>query len=189
VTLPPTPSQTVGPFFSLGLAGLCNSELAAPNVPGIRLTISGRILDGDRQPVPDALLEIWQADASGNFHHPENPQPATPHELFSGFGRIPTNSNGEFLFTTIKPGPVRGPDNNLQSPHLSITIFMRGLLKHLTTRLYFPNDPANAADFVLNLIDPPRRATLIARPSNENPSTLHWDIHLQGPQETVFFDI
>jgi protocatechuate 3,4-dioxygenase alpha subunit len=189
MTLPLTPSQTVGPFFSIGLDLLCTSDLAGPDFPGQRITISGGIFDGDNQPVPDALLEVWQADASGNFHHAENSQQIAPSENFSGFGRIPTNALGEFRFTTIKPGQVSGPNNNLQAPHLSITIFMRGLLKHLTTRLYFPSDPANESDFALNLVDPSRRATLIARLSPENPNILLWDIHLQGPHETVFFDV
>jgi protocatechuate 3,4-dioxygenase, alpha subunit len=186
---PLTPSQTVGPFFSIGLDRLNNANLAGPHVPGERITISGRVLDGDDQPVPDALLEVWQADASGNLHHPENPEPHSLNEDFSGFGRIPTDSNGEFRFTTIKPGQVPGPEGTLQATHLSITLFMRGLLKHLTTRLYFSADPANDSDFILTLVPPSRRHTLIAYPSSENPSNLLWDIHLQGPNETVFFDV
>jgi protocatechuate 3,4-dioxygenase alpha subunit len=189
MTLPATPSQTVGPFFSIGLDRLCVSDLAGPHVPGRRITISGRVLDGDAQPVPDAVLEIWQADASGNFQHPENPQQIAPNEDFSGFGRVPTNELGEFRFTTIKPGQVPGPGNTLQAPHLSITLFMRGLLKHLTTRLYFPAEPGNDSDFALNLIESARRATLVARSSPENPNSLLWDVHLQGPDETVFFDV
>ena len=189
MTLPLTPSQTVGPFFSIGLDRLSTTDLAGADLPGERITISGRILDGDNQPVPDALLEIWQADACGNFHHPENPYQHTQIANFPGFGRIPTNALGEFRFTTIKPGQVPGPNNEAQAPHLSITIFMRGLLKHLTTRLYFSNESTNDADFALNLIEPSRRATLVARPSPENPSAFLWDVHLQGPHETVFFDV
>jgi protocatechuate 3,4-dioxygenase alpha subunit len=189
MTLPLTPSQTVGPFFSIGFDRLCGSEIAGPNVAGERITISGRILDGDNKPVPDAVLEIWQADAAGNFAHPENPRPVAPDEHFSGFGRIPTNERGEFRFTTIKPGQAIGPGNALQAPHLCVTIFMRGLLKHLCTRIYFPAEAANQSDFALNLIGPARRTTLIASPSSENPKLLLWDVHLQGPHETVFFDV
>ena len=187
--LPLTPSQTVGPFFSLGLDHLNNSDLTSPIVLGERITILGRVLDGDNQPVPDALLEIWQPDASGNFSHPENPRPAHSNENFTGFLRIPTDPLGGFRFTTIKPGSVPGPNNADQAPHLSVHIFMRGLLKHLTTRLYFPNDPVNNSDFALNLIDPSRRSTLIALPHPENPTILLWDVRLQGPHETVFFDV
>jgi protocatechuate 3,4-dioxygenase alpha subunit len=187
-----TPSQTVGPFFSIGLDRLNNADLAVPNLPGERITISGRILDGDNQPVPDAFLEIWQADASGNYaqdnasEQQQIQQNSAPR--FSGFARIPTNDLGEFHFATIKPGSVPGPHDHPQAPHLAVNLFMRGLLKHLVTRLYFPNDPGNTSDHILNLIDPARRSALIAIPSAINPNAFEWNIHLQGPNETVFFN-
>jgi protocatechuate 3,4-dioxygenase, alpha subunit len=204
MSLPATPSQTVGPFFSIGLDRLCSTDICAPqifadqsrerqspdwrpDIPGARIAITGRILDGDDQPVPDALLEIWQADAAGDFAHPESPQPCA-NNSFSGFARIPTNDLGQFHFTTIKPGPVPNPNEHPQAPHLAVNLFMRGLLKHLVTRLYFPNNPANETDHILNLIDRARHSTLIATPSPNNPAVFAWDIHLQGPHETVFFD-
>jgi len=183
-----TPSQTVGPYFSIGLGWLNRGDLARGASGGERVTIRGRILDGEGQPVPDACLEIWQADADGKYAGPENSQENSPAQRFSGFGRIPTNDRGEFSFTTIKPGSVTGPDGRPQAPHLEISIFMRGLLRRLVTRLYFSNGPANAEDHVLNLVPAGRRATLIARPLAEDPHTLEWDIRLQGEHETVFFE-
>jgi protocatechuate 3,4-dioxygenase alpha subunit len=187
MSLPTTPSQTVGPFFSIGLAHLCTNNFCTPEVPGERITIYGRVLDGDNQPVPDAVLEIWQADASANFP-PYGPHQPDTVANFNGFGRVATNDAGEFHFTTIKPGSVFGPNNHPQAPHLSINLFMRGLLKHLVTRLYFPDDPLHATDFALNLIEHGRRTTLIAQKSGTNSASLEWNIHLQGPNETVFFD-
>jgi protocatechuate 3,4-dioxygenase alpha subunit len=188
MSLPTTPSQTVGPFFSIGLDRLCTNNFCAPEVRGERITIHGRVLDGDNQPVPDAVLEIWQADTAGNFPHPESPQPSD-NSNFTGFGRVATNDAGEFHFTTIKPGSTPGPNNYPQAPHLSINLFMRGLLKHLVTRIYFPDDPLHSTDFALNLIEPNRRGTLIAKSSSSNPASLGWNIHLQGPNETIFFDL
>jgi protocatechuate 3,4-dioxygenase, alpha subunit len=180
MTLPATPSQTVGPFFHIGCTKLFVSDLASPNVPGTRITIEGRILDGDRNPVPDAMIEIWQADAAGEYAHADDPQ-------FKGYGRVATDQNGKFRFTTIKPGSVQGPENTMQAPHLEISIFMRGLLKQLVSRIYFSGDSANASDPILKLIDPARRETLIAR--TESNKNFRWDVILQGKDETVFFDI
>ncbi len=183
-----TPSQTVGPYFSIGLAWLNRCDLARGAPGAERVTIRGRVLDGEGQPVPDACLEIWQADAHGIYPQPDNPQENSHARGFSGFGRIPTNDRGEFSFTTIKPGSVPGPDGRPQAPHLEISVFMRGLLRRLVTRLYFPNDPGNPEDHVLNLVPAGRRPTLIARPFAEDPHILEWDIRLQGEQETVFFE-
>jgi protocatechuate 3,4-dioxygenase alpha subunit len=181
-----TPSQTVGPFFSIGLERLNRADLAEGSA-GERVAIQGRVLDGDGQPVPDAILEIWQADADGRYHHPEHDgsKGATP---FVGFGRIPTDEQGRFSFTTIKPGPVHGPDGKPHAPHLQLSIFMRGLLKRLVTRLYFPEDPLNASDPILQLVSESRRKTLIARPIGPKENTMEWIVHLQGENETVFFD-
>jgi protocatechuate 3,4-dioxygenase alpha subunit len=183
-----TTSQTVGPFFSIGLDRLNHADLTDPNVPGERVTIEGRVLDGDGKPVPDALIEIWQANSHGKYAHPEDTQEKPVEAKFQGFGRIPTDEDGKFRFTTIKPGRVPGPDGALQAPHIAVSVFMRGLLRRLVTRIYFPDDPSNASDFALNLADPARRGTLIARKSNEKPGTLEWNIIMQGPEETVFFD-
>jgi protocatechuate 3,4-dioxygenase, alpha subunit len=182
-----TPSQTVGPFFSIGLASLNRADIAQGST-GERIAIQGRVLDGDAQPVPDAVLEIWQADAVGRYDHPEQtgaPNDATP---FFGFGRVPTDENGQFSFTTIKPGPVHGPDGKPQAPHLLISVFMRGLLKQLVTRLYFPEETLNTSDPVLQIVSESRRETLIARQAGPKENTLEWNVCLQGANETVFFD-
>ena len=160
----------------------------AEGVAGTHVTVCGRVLDGDGQPVPDALLEIWQADAEGCYAHPEDAHALVAIGKFFGFGRVSVNEQGEFRFTTIKPGQVPGPDGKPQAPHLEMSIFMRGLLRRLVTRVYFPADPANEADAVLSLVPTERRHTLIAQPIGAEPETLVWDVHLQGAHETVFFD-
>lgn len=185
---PPTASQTVGPFFHLGLAWLTGDTLAGPDVSGERVTIAGRVLDGDGRPVPDALIEIWQANADGQYGHPEDTRGTPPRGGFTGFGRVATDEEGAFRFTTIKPGRVPGPGGHLQAPHLLVAVFMRGLLKHLVTRLYFPDDPGNAEDPILNLVEPARRATLIAKKVPGRDGVLEWNVILQGQGETVFFD-
>jgi protocatechuate 3,4-dioxygenase alpha subunit len=182
----PTASQTVGPFLHLGLLWLKRDQLAGPGISGEPVTIEGRVLDGDDQPVGDALIEIWQANAYGRYAHPLDAQDKPVEQDFSGFGRIPTSDGGAFRFTTIKPGRVPGPDGRMQAPHLAITLFMRGLLKHLVTRLYFPDEPGNLDDPILNLVPADRRRTLIAK--TKGAGVLEWDVHLQGPEETVFFD-
>jgi protocatechuate 3,4-dioxygenase alpha subunit len=183
VTVPATTSQTVGPFFKIGLSALYRTELAAPEMPGERITIQGRILDGQGHPVPDAVLEIWQADSAGNYSQRSN---AT--DAFFGFGRVPTDTEGSFLFSTIKPGRVPGPGGTQQAPHIVVSLFMRGLLNRLVARIYFAGDPANDQDFALRLVEPDRRSTLMATPVAGNPGLLEWNVILQGDQETVFFD-
>ena len=182
-----TPSQTVGPFFSIGLDWMTRRDVAEGS-PGERVTIHGRVLDGDAQPVPDAVLEIWQADAEGRYHHPEHADPQNNTTPFFGFGRVPTDEHGQFSFTTIKPGPVHGPEGKPQAPHLQISLFMRGLLRQLVTRVYFPDEPLNASDPVLQVVPESRRATLIARQSTPPENALLWNVCLQGENETVFFD-
>ena len=182
-----TPSQTVGPFFGLGFEALEVADIAAPGVAGERVTIAGRVLDGDRKAVPDAVIEIWQADGNGKYAHPDDTQSKTAQKGFLGYGRVPTNDNGEFRFVTVKPGRVPGRDGQLHAPHLAVSIFMRGLLKRLVTRIYFPGEASNGEDFVLNLVVPARRETLIARTSGDGKQ-LEWNVILQGEGETVFFD-
>jgi len=163
---PLTPSQTVGPFFGVGLPFEKGEQLAPPG-SAHAMRIEGQVLDGKGEPVPDALLEIWQ--------------PGT------GFGRARTDSEGAFSFTTVKPGAVPAPDGRVQAPHFNVTVFARGLLRHLVTRMYFPDETeANAADPVLNLVEPARRETLIAKHCD---GVLHFDVRLQGERETVFFAI
>jgi protocatechuate 3,4-dioxygenase alpha subunit len=179
-------SQTVGPYLHIGLTWLNKDHIAGAGVKGQRVTVQGRLLDGDGKAVSDGLLEIWQANAAGKYAHPDDRQKKALDRGFRGFGRIPTDAGGRFRFTTIKPGGVPGPDGALQAPHLNVTIFMRGLLKQLSTRIYFPDEPANAQDAVLRLVPPARRATLLAR--RKARGLLQWNIILQGRDETVFFD-
>jgi protocatechuate 3,4-dioxygenase, alpha subunit len=193
VSTPATTSQTVGPFFSIGLSRLYRDTLAAPNVPGEHIDVIGRVLDGDGKPVPDAVIEIWQANSHGRYAHPEDTQDKPLEKDFSGYGRVPTNEKGEFRFATIKPGRAPGLTDaegnpTLQAPHLVISVFMRGLLRRLVTRMYFAGDPANTEDPILNLVPPARRATLLATRNAKEPSTYEWTIVSQGQDETVFFD-
>jgi protocatechuate 3,4-dioxygenase alpha subunit len=185
--LPPTPSQTVGPYLAIGLTWLNTADLAK-GASGERITVSGQVWDGDGKPVPDAMLDIWQANADGKYAHPEDKQAKRLDPSFFGYGRIPTDRNGAFRFVTVKPGPVPGRGNSLQAPHIVVCLFMRGLLRHLFTRIYFADEPANAADPVMALVDDPaRRATLIAQ-KTKTPGEYRWDVHMQGERETVFFD-
>jgi len=178
MSLHATTSQTVGPYLHIGLTWLIIEKLAPAGVPGERVSIEGRVFDGDGKPVDDALLEIWQADSRGNYGG----------KRFRGFGRSATDANGAFRFHTIKPGRVPGPGGRMQAPHISVTVFMRGQLKHLVSRIYFPGDPANAKDPVLALVPEARRATLVAAKVPGKPGALRWNVHLQGRGETVFFD-
>ena len=189
MSLQATTSQTVGPFFRIGLQWLYRDNLVRDGVSGERVTVQGRIFDGDGIPVPDALLEFWQANSYGKYDHPEDTQDKPLVAGFKGFARVPTNGEGMFRLTTIKPGPVPGPDGKDQAPHLLVSIFMRGVLRRLVTRMYFPDDPGNAADPILNLVDHARRPTLIAKSCADAPGVLEWNIFLQGPDETVFFDL
>jgi protocatechuate 3,4-dioxygenase alpha subunit len=188
----PTPSQTVGPFFSLGLDRPEWSDLTVGNPQGERITIEGRVLDGDGAPVPDAVVEIWQANAAGRYAHPEDNQTDKPLDPnFRGFGRSPTDAAGRFRFTTVKPGPVPGRGNSLQAPHINVLLFSRGLLIHLHTRIYFDGEPANAADPLLSSIEDPKvRGTLLARrEAGGNPARYRFDIVMQGDNETAFLEL
>jgi len=179
-------SQTVGPYLHIGLDWLNTDRIAGPGVKGERVTIQGRVLDGDGVGVSDALVEIWQANAAGKYAHPEDRQKKRLERKFRGFGRIPTDARGRFRFRTVKPGRVPGPEGKLQAPHLSVTVFMRGMLKQLSTRIYFPDERSNAQDPLLRLVPTARRGTLVAR--RKAKGLLEWDVVLQGRDETVFFD-
>lgn len=187
MTLRATTSQTVGPFFSIGLAHLESGHMAAPSVPGERVVISGRVLDGNGEPVPDALLEFWQADANGRYATGAVVSTGEAESPFIGFGRVAAD-DGNFSVTTIKPGAVPGPNGSTQAPHIVVSVFARGLLRRLVTRIYFPDDPLNATDYVLALVPPDRRNTLIAERANSGGDQLLWSVRLQGKGETVFFD-
>jgi len=192
----PTPSQTVGPFFSLGLDRPEWSDLTVGNPQGERIVIEGRVIDGDGAPVPDAVVEIWQANAAGRYAHPEDNRSDKPLDPnFRGFGRSPTDAEGRFRFTTVKPGPVPGRGNSLQAPHINVLLFSRRLLIHLHTRIYFDGEPANAAGPLLSSIDDPKvRGTLLARREGGNdqggsPARYRFDIVMQGDNETAFLEL
>lgn len=189
MSLHPTGSQTVGPFFRIGLEPLYLPCVAGPDVPGEHVTIRGRVFDGDGTPVPDAMLETWQADGQGRYADPADTRFAPVTSGFQGFGRVATDARGEFALTTIKPGRVPGPGGTIQAPHLVVLVYMRGLLRHLVTRMYFPGDPGNESDPNLALVPLERRATLIAQRSSEAEDTLVWNVTVQGTNETVFFDV
>jgi protocatechuate 3,4-dioxygenase alpha subunit len=186
----PTPSQTVGPFFHLGFFGPRSlGALAGPGAKGKRVQIVCRVFDGDGVPLPDAMLEVWQANADGKYRHPDDKQGKPLDPAFNGFGRFPTSGDGSCVFETVRPGSVPGGNNSMQAPHLNISIFARGLLKRAATRLYFLDDPANMEDPVLALVPEKRRSTLLAHPDFGDSSVWCFDIYLSGERETVFFDI
>lgn len=191
-----TPSQTVGPYFAYALTApqygydftaVAGGRMADGQTPGEHITLVGRVLDGAGEPVEDALIEVWQADAEGRYAHPADDRGSNAR--FSGFGRVGTGADPErrFLFHTVKPGRIDAE----QAPHLTLIVFMRGLLSHLYTRVYFADETAaNDADPVLRSVPPDRRATLLAHREETSAAPLYrFDIHLQGDAETVFFDL
>jgi protocatechuate 3,4-dioxygenase alpha subunit len=189
-----TPSQTVGPYLHIGLTQgaygvheIAGATVADPGLPGDHIRIEGRVIDGEGNIVPDAMIEIWQADHQGRYAHPADGRPLTSNS-FRGFGRCPTDKDGFFRFDTVKPGTVPGPGGTTQAPHIDVGIFARGILKRLFTRIYFPGERANASDPILALVPADRRDTLIARADAAKPGLLRFDICLQGGGETVFFD-
>ncbi len=190
-----TPSATVGPFFLFGLVpstlggtDLITNDLVTPDVSGERIRIEGRVLDGDGAAVPDALIEIWQADGAGRYAHTQDGR-ARPNAAFRGFGRAATDGDGRYAFETIKPGAVPGPNGTMQAPHILVNLFARGLLTHLTTRIYFADEPTNATDAILALVPEERRRTLMARREDRNRAPVYaFDFVLQGQDETVFFE-
>jgi len=189
-----TPSQTVGPFLHIGLAPadynfrvLFGSSLAGPGVAGVPIEIEGAIRDGEGNVLPDALVEIWQADSDGRYPHPADGRPVRSNS-FRGFGRAATDAAGQFHFATVKPGAVPAPGGGLQAPHINVGIFARGLLKRLFTRIYFAGEALNAGDPILALVPEGRRHTLMAQPETTHPGRFRFDIRLQGADETVFFD-
>jgi protocatechuate 3,4-dioxygenase, alpha subunit len=189
-----TPSQTVGPYLHIGLTQgrygrteIVGSTVADPALAGTHIRIEGRIVDGEGNAMPDAVVEIWQADSEGRYAHPADGRSLASNS-FRGFGRCPTSEDGTFAFDTIKPGPVPGPGDSTQAPHINVGILARGVLKRLFTRLYFPGEPGNAADPILALVPAARRDTLIARAQPAIPGTYRFDIRVQGGNETVFFE-
>lgn len=187
MTLQATTWQTVGPFFHVGMQYLDASDFAPSGTAGERVAIEGQVLDGNGRPVPDAVIEIWQADAGGEYAGATNTPAHIGSSGFTGFGRISTDEEGRFHFTTIRPGRVQGPDGTMQSAHLAVRVMTRGLLNGLVTRLYFPSENL-ASDPVLQLVPEERRATLIGAAMDGRDGTFLWNIELQGERETVFFD-
>jgi protocatechuate 3,4-dioxygenase alpha subunit len=201
-----TPAQTLGPFFCQGLVRirsifqseqLCSDErdvfhnlLASDATPGERLRLEGTVYDGLDRPIPDALLEIWQADSQGRYRHALQSGQGQGVEAFQGFGRAATDDAGRFFFETIRPGVVPGLRGSAQAAHINLVLGARGMARLAFTRIYFAGDPALALDPVLARVPPARRATLLARtaPGGPGQRTHVFDIHLQGEHETVFFD-
>ena len=185
-----TPSQTVGPFFRIGLITGDENDLVTPQAAGERICVRGQVVDGDGEGVTDALVEIWQADARGIFDHPADPRRERADKHFRGFGRSETADEGHYYFKTVKPGPVPWQDGQTLAPHINVRVFARGMLVHAVTRIYFPDEEANGSDPVLNTVPSERRSTLIARrEESKGLPCYRFDIHLQGEQETVFFDV
>ena len=190
-----TPSQTVGPYFAYGLtpgqynyrlAEIASGSMADDKVAGEHIRIIGQVLDGEGVPINDAMIELWQADATGRYAGDSDVRANTG---FSGFGRFGTGTDEEnrFIFDTVKPGSVE----NGAAPHVSIIVFMRGMLTHAYTRAYFSDEvDANANDPVLSSVPEGRRETLVAMRNEEDGNvTYRFDIHMQGDAETVFFDV
>jgi protocatechuate 3,4-dioxygenase, alpha subunit len=183
------PSQTVGPFFHLGLTvDETLGRLWTEQAKGERIRLRFRLLDGDGAPVPDGMIELWQADASGKYSHSADTQERGADAAFRGFGRLATDAEGACMFETILPGRVADGHGGFQAPHVNVSVFARGLLSRLCTRVYFEGDPAIGEDPVLALAPGDRRQTLMAR-RGAAPGDWIFDIHLQGAQETVFFDV
>jgi protocatechuate 3,4-dioxygenase, alpha subunit len=184
---PLTPSQTIGPFLHIALPWADGEWVVPDGTPGA-VRISGRLYDGAGAVVPDGLVETWQADSAGRFVHPDDPRGAidpTP-EGFRGFGRSATDADGRWSVLTVVPGALPAADGAIEAPHLDVSVFARGLLDRVVTRIYFPDEAGNGTDPVLASVDEARRGTLVARREDDG---LCFDIHLQGEHETVFFDV
>jgi len=190
--LPLTSSQTVGPFFAPALLreDAIRNVLTQPETAGERIRIEGLVLDGDGLPVPDAMVEIWQANAHGRYNHSVDQGPAQLDATFLGFGRSGTAENGSYWFETIKPGRIPFYHEQFQAPHICVTVFARGLLNHLVTRLYFEDEQTNAEDPILQCVPDERRSTLLARRETlEGIIVYRFDIVMQGAGETAFFNL
>jgi len=189
----PTASQTVGPFYDLGLTAPNSVARIAPaGARGQRVKLICTVYDGEGTPLPDAMVEIWQANANGKYNHPDDTQEKPADPEFQGFGRLSTDAQGVCVFETVKPGRVPSWTDVPQAPHLNVSVFARGVLKRLATRAYFAGDAANEEDAVLALVPQERRETLMMRrdpADSTGEGAWRFAIHLSGPQETVFFDV
>jgi protocatechuate 3,4-dioxygenase, alpha subunit len=182
-----TPSQTVGPYFAIGLPFQDGPQVVAEGSPGA-IRITGTVYDGRGDLIPDHLIEFWQPDADGHFADIYGFGEPSTHSGFRGFGRYGVeDGDGSYEMITVKPGQVPTPSGALQAPHIDVTLFARGMLNRVVTRIYFADEAeANALDPVLATVPAARRQTLLAQPTADG---YRFDIHLQGPGETVFFDI
>ncbi len=189
-----SPSQTVGPYFAQGLLRegdqVFTNVLVSENTEGVRIRIEGCVFDAEGRPIEDAMIEIWQANSHGRYNHPLDEQAKPLDPEFMGHGRASTDITGNYRFETIKPGPVPGPGNKTQAPHINVIVFARGMLSHAFTRIYFEDETSNQADPVLMSIeDPAHRNTLIARREEADGGVIYrFDIQFQGEHETAFFD-
>lgn len=185
-----TPSQTVGPYFSMRLAEKGQNVLDSPTEGGERIVVTGKVFDGDGRPIEDALLEFWQANPAGRFNHPDDARDLALDPRFSGFARAMTDfDTGEYRLETVRPGPVPDLEGSYQAPHISVVIQGRGMLNPVFTRLYFSDEEeANQDDLILRQVSPARRPSLIAllEPGTD-PKVYRFDIRFQGEDETVFF--
>lgn len=183
-----TPYQPVGPFFHVMLRGEPRGvySLVRPETRGERIVVEGTVLGGAGSPLDDAFVEIWQADAEGYYDHPDDPCRHLADRAFAGYGRTATDDRGRFRFETIRPGAVVRAGGTMHAPHVLVSVMAPGVLTRYWTRMYFGDDLSAAADPVLQLVPAARRETLIARPAG--PGRFEFDIVLQGPRETVFFE-
>lgn len=186
-----TPSQTVGPFYAIGLTRQPMNQMAGESTQGERIRIEGQVFDGDGVAIPDVMVEIWQANAYGRYNHPDDKQEKPLDKSFTGWGRSGTDDKCFYRFDTIKPGPVPGYGDSVQAPHINVVIFARGMLVHAFTRIYFDDEKLNDSDAVLlSVKNKARRKTLIAqRGERDGKIVYRFDIRLQGGNETVFFDM
>ena len=185
----PTGNQPVGPFFHIILDRMLIPDVVGAGAGIEAITIRGRVLNADHAAICDAMIETWQANADGKYAHPADTQNKPLREGFVGFGRVVTDDNGAFSLTTLKPGRVPSLDGGLQAPHINVSVYMPGLLQRAVTRMYFPDEAANAEDPVLRLVESDRRSTLIARRVSGDAVVLEWNVICGGENETVFFDL
>lgn len=186
-----TPSQTVGPYFSLRLGGQGQNVIATPAEGGERIAVTGAVFDGDRNHVEDAVLEFWQANPGGRYNHPDDSRSIKLDSSFTGFARVLSDfSTGVYRLETVRPGRVPDPEGASQAPHISVVVQARGMLNPVFTRLYFSDEvEANEDDLVLRSVPRERRHTLVARQlADAETPTFQFDINFQGDDETVFFD-
>jgi protocatechuate 3,4-dioxygenase alpha subunit len=184
-----TASQTVGPFFAFSLTAKPLGQMRQPHTAGEPVRLVIRLLDGEGAPIPDGMIELWQADASGKYAHPEDRQSRAADATFCGFGRMGTDQTGTCVFETIRPGRVPGRRETRQAPHINVIVLGRGMLLPLFTRIYFAGDLANKEDAAMSMVPEDRRPSLFAQPDANRPGTWNFDIHLCGDRETVFFDL